>query len=398
LNIFEKMQTNLIQENSGPTPQPQPTPIPMPNPTSQTPSVKRQSGMEKIEEDLQKKLIKYKDEGVLVQSLMPQNVDSEFEVLEFYGDSVLYEKLSNLLLKTRRFLKPGLLTKMRSHCVCNNNLAICYVNLKMEQLLNSHQIPCTTKGQADVMESILGELSEKIESGKNAELKTFLEALIGYILYTGEKNYFLNEQQHLSADISNGPPANSIERNKSGARELSPQSKFPQRKPSPHHGSDQNKSPQRRSPRNKSPQRRSPRNKSPRNKSPQRGTSVQNGTSPQRRSPRNKSPQRGTTVQTESSVDRINVERSVSSSNALRLFDSGSQTSQINVKHLKEEQIVEHLFDEQKVTSKTSKGTPPPKTTLPLPLQSKGENPFTIQIPVPDPPTWQDLLNWSNSK
>lgn len=251
-------------------------------------------------------------------------MDSEFEVLEFYGDSVLYEKLSNLLLKTRRFLKPGLLTKMRSHCVCNNNLAICYVNLKMEQLLKSDQIPCTTKGQADVMESILGELSEKIESGKNAELKTFLEALIGYILYTGEKNYFLNEQRFFIG-TSNGSPANLIERNKSGGRKLSPQSKFPQHNyslgdvPLPHHFS-------------------------------------------------------------------LNLSKGI--------FEKDLKKNE----HYGEEVYPDYKDLNIVSSSKTSKGTPPPKATLPLPPQSKVENPFTIRIPVPDPPTWQDLLNWSNSK
>src|SRR5579875_1836945 len=104
--------------------------------------------MEQCEQKLKKKLFKLKDEGKLFQSLLPfvdgaQN--KEFEVLEFYGDSVLYERVSNLLLQTKRFLNPHLLTQIRTCCICNSNLANCFLRLEIERLMNPRQAPQSLK-------------------------------------------------------------------------------------------------------------------------------------------------------------------------------------------------------------------------------------------------------------
>lgn len=42
--------------------------------------------------------------------MIQQNAGSDFEILEFYGDSVLYERISSFLIQTRRFMSPHLMT------------------------------------------------------------------------------------------------------------------------------------------------------------------------------------------------------------------------------------------------------------------------------------------------
>lgn len=139
-------------------------------------------------------------------------------------------------MQTRRFMNPGLLTKIRSHCVCNANLEECYNILKIENLLNSQQLPCTSKGKADILESIIGELSEAAVNNEDANyssivIKNFIRELISYILYNGEKTFFAKEtQKENNSSKKTSPSRLSIALNVSPKKNTAP---APRKNPSP---------------------------------------------------------------------------------------------------------------------------------------------------------------------
>jgi len=145
--------------------------------------------------------------GVLKESLSSMNCSSNkelllnlnpnsFEVLEFYGDSVLYERITRMLLQTRRFCSPHILSIMRSFCVQNRTLAAVFDSLSLHRLSSSPISPSflTEKQKGDIVEAIVGELAEyESKNGDSIILnhcKQALDELIGYIFYAGESAYF----------------------------------------------------------------------------------------------------------------------------------------------------------------------------------------------------------------
>ncbi len=119
---------------------------------------------------------------------------NEFEVLEFYGDSVLYERISSFIMHTRRFMNPHLMTTLRSFIVQNRNLALCYDTLGIQTLLTNPPAEMPFKEKADVIEAVIGELAEAAddEGTQHAQASKTLSELLTYICYLGEKTYFTN--------------------------------------------------------------------------------------------------------------------------------------------------------------------------------------------------------------
>lgn len=92
------------------------------SPTTQTPE-------DKCFGRLAKKLFDLHERDILRHSLcpgvrivvllccLPVFQTNEFEVLEFYGDAYLYERVSFFLMTTRRFMSPHLMTTVRVSCI-----------------------------------------------------------------------------------------------------------------------------------------------------------------------------------------------------------------------------------------------------------------------------------------
>jgi len=153
------------------------------------------------------KLQHMKHLGVLKDSLGSTRVTSStelllnsnpnsFEVLEFYGDAVLYERITRILLETRRFARPHVLTIMRNSCVSNRTLATVYDSLSLHRLSDVQIAPSFLdfKQKSDIVEAIIGELSENARKHKFGEISErsskVLDELIAYIFYAGESAYF----------------------------------------------------------------------------------------------------------------------------------------------------------------------------------------------------------------
>jgi len=89
-------------------------------------------------------------------------------------------------MTTRRFMDPNLMTKLRCSCIKNANLATVFEQLKLAELLEPSPLVLTLKSKADILEAIIGELAEDSSSGA----EDLLSALIAYIAYMGDKEYF----------------------------------------------------------------------------------------------------------------------------------------------------------------------------------------------------------------
>jgi len=156
--------------------------------------VRRISPMKRCEQELSAKLHELKETGLLKHSLNPVDYDNEFETLEFYGDSVLYERISCFLMQTRRFLNPGLLTRIRNECVCNVNLIRCYDKLGVQNLMTKILDDPAPKAKADVMEAILGELTQFAQRREASVLAerglAVRDELLSFIAYQGDNAYF----------------------------------------------------------------------------------------------------------------------------------------------------------------------------------------------------------------
>jgi hypothetical protein len=149
-----------------------------------------------------KKLLELKDAQVLKESLC--QASSTFEVLEFYGDSVLYEKISNYLMTTRRFMDPNLMTKLRTQVIKNSNLSEVYDLLDLRVLIRDELVPSfhkdgpsIMKAKADVVEAMIGEMAEYDK--ECAALRDFT----AFIAYIGERSFF---------QLQSAPPRRPIER------------------------------------------------------------------------------------------------------------------------------------------------------------------------------------------
>jgi len=138
---------------------------------------------------LYKKLFGLFDKKVIHNAFKPGT--NEFEVLEFYGDSYLYERVSHFLMTTRRFMDPHLMTTVRVACIRNSNLAEVYDLLRLASLcppsLSTTIHKELIKWKGDVIEAIIGELAEAEE---NQEANMLLTELLAFIAYCGEKAYF----------------------------------------------------------------------------------------------------------------------------------------------------------------------------------------------------------------
>jgi hypothetical protein len=78
------------------------------------------------------------------------------------------------------------MTKLRCSCIKNANLATVFEQLKLAELLEPSPLGLTLKSKADILEAIIGELAEDSSSGA----EDLLSALIAYIAYMGDKEYF----------------------------------------------------------------------------------------------------------------------------------------------------------------------------------------------------------------
>jgi hypothetical protein len=83
-------------------------------------------------------------------------------------------------------MDPNLMTKLRCSCIKNANLAIVFEQLKLAELLEPSPLGLTLKSKADILEAIIGELAEDSSNGS----EDLLSALIAYIAYMGDKEYF----------------------------------------------------------------------------------------------------------------------------------------------------------------------------------------------------------------
>jgi len=168
-----------------------------------SPSSFRDSPMKKCLRSLYSKLEGLKELRVLRQSLSPNDASNKFEILEFYGDSVLSERISAFIMQTRRFMSPHLLTKLRIECTCNANLAKCYDIIQIKNLFNCDHKLESTKRKGDVVEAIIGEMAESLSNPEftalMANIKETLQELLSFISFQGESMFhnLMNERVHL---------------------------------------------------------------------------------------------------------------------------------------------------------------------------------------------------------
>jgi len=101
----------------------------------------------------------------------------------FFGDAVLYRNISRFIKDTRRFMSPHLMTQLRTCYIRNSSLARVFDNLRLDTLFQNDDFRETEKIKSDVVESIIGELSNK---GCDQLLNEF----IAFIAYSGEEIYF----------------------------------------------------------------------------------------------------------------------------------------------------------------------------------------------------------------
>eukprot|EP01102_Stenamoeba_stenopodia_P009881 TRINITY_DN292_c0_g1_i1.p1 TRINITY_DN292_c0_g1~~TRINITY_DN292_c0_g1_i1.p1 ORF type:complete len:259 (-),score=55.82 TRINITY_DN292_c0_g1_i1:68-844(-) len=156
------------------------------------PTLPKLTHFEQCETNILSKLLELRAFRVLHHSIRPNTSRCEFEILEFYGDAVLYERVSSFLMTSRRFMSPHLLTTIRTEVVRNANLARVYDALHLQILLDEHEALQDEKDKADVVESIIGELSEagKNNSELSTQIGTTLKNLLAFICFTGETQYF----------------------------------------------------------------------------------------------------------------------------------------------------------------------------------------------------------------
>jgi len=148
-------------------------------------------------DSLLEKIQRLKDFRVINYSLQPYT--TEFEILEFYGDAVLYEKISSFIMQTRRFMNPHLMTTLRTFIIQNRNLALAFDNLSLHTLFPYD--PQEFKEKADIVEAMIGEMAEVAARDEqlSSQVSGVLSELLTYVCYLGEKSYFANlqmEEQH----------------------------------------------------------------------------------------------------------------------------------------------------------------------------------------------------------
>jgi len=158
----------------------------------------KQTSEEKCQIRLLQKLLELKKQNILRRCFLLDS--NEFEVLEFYGDAYLYERVSYFIMTTRRFMDPNLMTKLRCSCIKNANLAAVFEQLKLFELFESAPVNLPLKSKADILEAIIGELAEEGSSVS----EDLLTELIAYIAYMGDKEYFQEANANTSISSLGG--------------------------------------------------------------------------------------------------------------------------------------------------------------------------------------------------
>lgn len=125
-------------------------------------------------------------------------------------------------------MNPNLLTKLRISSVCNANLCRVYEKLNLGILVKSHPKPALEKEKADVVESIIGELSECMKRTEHVaiqfKIRGVLDELLNFISFEGEQNFCAAEHQlHQHPNPSSSSVTNNFQkqeiRNKSPPKE-----------------------------------------------------------------------------------------------------------------------------------------------------------------------------------
>jgi hypothetical protein len=145
----------------------------------------------KCQQRMFQKLLELKKQSLLRKCFILES--NEFEVLEFYGDAFLYERITKNILRSRRFMDPNLMTTLRRYCIKNDNLATVFDQLGLMALLepNQESLVLTRKNKADIVEAIIGEIAEHRPD------EDVLSEFVAFISYVGEKEYF-KENHHVS--------------------------------------------------------------------------------------------------------------------------------------------------------------------------------------------------------
>jgi dsRNA-specific ribonuclease len=128
-----------------------------------------------------------------------------FETLEFYGDAVLYERITKNLVMTKKFCTPHMLSTMRSSTVCNKTLSSVYDSLELFKLSNTSFSPSylDVKQKGDIIEAIIGEISLYLNSNNSLGhlvklCEDALDDFISYINYAGDAAYFYTISNNLN--------------------------------------------------------------------------------------------------------------------------------------------------------------------------------------------------------
>jgi hypothetical protein len=144
-----------------------------------------------------------------------------FETLEFYGDAVLYERITKNLVMTKKFCTPHMLSTMRSSTVCNKTLSSVYDSLELFKLSNSSFSPSylDVKQKGDIIEAIIGEISLYLNSNNSLGhlvklCEDALDDFISYINYAGDAAYFYTISNNLNEAKKDVTSVNNVKESK----------------------------------------------------------------------------------------------------------------------------------------------------------------------------------------
>ena len=145
---------------------------------------------------------------LLKHSLRPADASSDFELLEFLGDAALGYRIAKMLAQTKRFMSPHGLSLLKQSLTKNATLARVFDLLNINALLApEHRRSADVKPRADVIEAIIGELTELLDkplSDPPADrelLQSTLDKLLMFIAFQGDEEYHCT-----SALLQHEPP------------------------------------------------------------------------------------------------------------------------------------------------------------------------------------------------
>lgn len=118
---------------------------------------------------------------------------SNYERLEFLGDSILDFLIAEILYKSKNY-KEDKLTRARASIVSENNLSVVFDKLNIEHMVKlGKSCPCVTKAiKCDIVESIVACIY--LESGLESCKKFVLDNL--YLQVNQEKDYKTKFQEY----------------------------------------------------------------------------------------------------------------------------------------------------------------------------------------------------------